>query len=266
MAHDPKPDSKVLQVVILSALALLLSGCGPFKKGADKVGTYEGPSVVVGQGRATAFVTLGADGKPEVVGIKLTEKAMTGLPAEPPDDADGWEYVLELPSEAVGTGYDHIGVDWNPEGHIPPGIYDKPHFDFHFYLISADDRNKITAVGDDLERAHKPPSEDSMPAGYILPPGTEVPRMGAHAIDPEADEFKKKPFTKTFIYGYYDGQLIFLEPMVTQTYLETRPSVIEPVKVPKTYTKHGYYPTRYGIKYDANQGEYQISLEGLEYH
>jgi hypothetical protein len=156
-------------------------------------------------------------------------------------------------------------VDWNPQGHIPPGIYDKPHFDFHFYLISDIDRNRITAVGEDLERAHKAPPEGSMPAGYILPPGTEVPRMGAHAIDPGADEFKEKPFTKTFIYGFYDGQLIFMEPMVARTYLETRPSVIEPVKVPETYSRHGYYPTRYGVKYDAAQSEYEISLEGLVY-
>ena len=31
--------------------------------------------------------------------------------------------------------------------------------------------------------------------------------MGAHAIDPTGDEFTKKSFTKTFIYGFYDGEM-----------------------------------------------------------
>ena len=25
-------------------------------------------------------------------------------------------------------------LNWNPHGHIPPGIYDRPHFDVHFYM------------------------------------------------------------------------------------------------------------------------------------
>lgn len=263
MSYDRKPNSDVLYGAIFAVLAILLSGCGMFQKGDDKAGTYEGPPIVIGQGRASAFVTLGTDGNPTVVGIKMTEAAFAGLPAVPPDDADGWEYVLQLPSEAADAGYDHIGIDWNPKGHIPPGIYDKPHFDFHFYLISVDARKRITAVGEDLDRAHKAPPEEFMPAGYILPPGTEVPQMGAHAINPGADEFNKKPFTKTFIYGFYDGQLVFVEPMIAKAFLDTRPSIIELVAVPKAYLKHGYYPTQYGVKYDAAQGEYQISLESL---
>jgi hypothetical protein len=27
-----------------------------------------------------------------------------------------------------------VGLNWNPHGHIPPGVYDLPHFDFHFYI------------------------------------------------------------------------------------------------------------------------------------
>ena len=27
-------------------------------------------------------------------------------------------------------------LNWTPHGHIPPGVYDTPHFDVHFYLDS----------------------------------------------------------------------------------------------------------------------------------
>ncbi|MBI2841856.1 MAG: hypothetical protein HYX78_00490 [Armatimonadetes bacterium] len=102
-------------------------------------------------------------------------------------------------------------MNWNPRGHIPPGIYDTPHFDFHFYMISETDRNKITAVGDDLVITEKPPRQEHVPKGYVLAPGGSEPRMGAHWINPESSEFHGQPFTKTFIYGFYDGKMAFID-------------------------------------------------------
>ena len=249
-----------------TVLLIFLAGCMMPQKESPKAATYEGPPTSIGQGSARSFVTLDADGKPSTIGIRLSKSALDGLPAEEPTDAIEWEYTLQLPPEAASSGYNHIGIDWNPHGHIPKGIYDKPHFDFHFYLIDDAARNKITAVGDDLAQAHKAPPAEFMPAGYVLPPGTEVPHMGAHAVDPKADEFTGKPFTKTFIYGYYGGKMIFLEPMVTKAFLETKPDALVTVAVPKKYSLHGYYPTQYGVKYDQAHGEYVISLANLVPH
>jgi hypothetical protein len=217
----------------------------------------------VGQGAAHAFVMLDPTGNPAAIGVTLTEDALTGLPAEPPTGAVGWEYVLALPKEAAATGYDHVGLDWNPHGHKPPGVYTVPHFDVHFYMISEATRARITLQGDDLERARKQPPSELMPAGYVLPPGTAEPRMGAHAINPVADEFHGRGFTKTFIYGFYDGRLIFLEPMLAKAFLEKRPDITEPVAVPPRYAAPGYYPTRYSVRYDAARKEYAIALEDL---
>ena len=212
------------------------------------------------------FTTMDAGGKLTAIGLRMSETALTGLPAEPPHDADGWEYILALPKEAAASGYDHVGIDWNPKGHIPDGVYNTPHFDFHFYMISQADKEKITAKGEDLARAHKAPAAEFMPEGYILPPGTEVPRMGAHAIDPSSPEFNKMPFTKTFIYGFYNGQMIFLEPMMTKAFLETNPNTTDRIKLPAAYARHAYYPTMYSVKYDPAIREFEISLEGLMYN
>ena len=43
--------------------------------------------------------------------------------------------VVPLPPDvAAATGFDHLGVNWEPHGH-PPGAFLTPHFDFHFYTI-----------------------------------------------------------------------------------------------------------------------------------
>jgi len=253
----------LLEVVLAMIVITFFLGCTEFRNLHPTAGTYDGPSRDMGEGRANAFIKLDAGGRPTTIGVRVSESALVGLPAEPPPDADGWEYVLSLPKEAASSGYDHVVIDWNPTGHIPPGVYDTPHFDFHFYLISAEQREKITAKGEDLARAHRAPAPELIPEGYILPEGTEVPRMGAHAIDTTAPEFNKLPFTKTFIYGFYDGKMIFLEPMMTKAFLETKPNAMDRIKLPKAYSKHACYPTSYGVNYNATQREYEISLENL---
>jgi len=249
----------VFTVVVITSIL----GCAEFQKIGSKAGTYNGPQQAIGGGSGYAFITLDANGIPTAIGLRMSEETLMGLPSEPPNNAEGWEYVLSLPREAAIAGYNHIGIDWNPKGHVPPGVYDVPHFDFHFYLISLEQRERIKAVGDDLARTHRAPAPEFMPEGYILPEGTEVPRMGAHAIDPSSPEFNKLPFTKTFIYGFYDGQMVFLEPMIAKAFLETKPSVTDRIKLPKSYSTHASYPTAYSVKYNAIQREYEISLESL---
>lgn len=252
--------------VIATMVMAFILGCSESRNLGPTAMTHNGPPRDLGGGNAYAFTTIDVSGKPIAIGLRMSEIALTGLQAEPPHDVTGWETIIPLPKEAAISGYDHIGIDWNPRGHIPNGIYNTPHFDFHFYMIGQAEKEKITAKGEDLARAHKAPAPEYMPEGYILPKGTEVPRMGAHAIDPSSSEFNQQPFTKTFIYGFYDGQMVFLEPMMTKAFLETKPNTTDRIKLPRTYAKNGYYPTVYSVRYNATQREFEISLENLIYN
>lgn len=215
-----------------------------------------GAPVKVGNGTGYSWVSM-SHGAPAAIGVLLTESALSGLP-----DKD-IEYMLPLPSGLKVAPYDHITIDWNVHGHIPTGVYDTPHFDIHFYMIDLETRDKITATGEDLARVNKRPADKYIPEGYIPAPGGEVPRMGSHWIDPSSPEFNGKPFTKTFIYGFYNGSMAFLEPMVSLDYLKTKPDVLENIKLPKEYEAAGYYPTAYAVKYDPAKREYLIMLTGL---
>ncbi len=87
--------------------------------------------------------------------------------------------------------------------------------------------------------------------------------MGAHAIDPASPEFHQKPFTHTFIFGFYDAEMIFLEPMASLEYLNTRPEVSAPVKQPEVYARRMYFPEIFAIRYNDGQQYYEIALEEL---
>ncbi|HLV81593.1 MAG TPA: DUF5602 domain-containing protein [Chthonomonadaceae bacterium] len=221
-----------------------------------------GQTQVIGNGVAYAWVRV-KDGKPTTVGITLTESALSGLPEEPPAGMVGMEYDLALPKEAAGTPFDHIGLNWNPKGHAPAGIYNVPHFDFHFYMITSQAQSRITARGEDVARCFKKPAAGVLPAGYITGPGTEEPGMGSHWADPTSPEFHGQPFTSTFIYCYYNGSVIAYEPMITRAFLESHPNVTQPIKLPAVTPKRGYYPSGYTVKYDPVRKEVVIELEGL---
>jgi hypothetical protein len=225
--------------------------------------TVFGTAAPLGKGSARSWVKLDKEGKPTAIGLTFTEAALAGLPQELPPGQEGTEYVLALPTEAGATAFNHIGINWNPHGHPPGKVYDTPHFDFHFYMITPEARNRITAQGDDRERARRRPPLEYVPAGYIYAPDSEIPRMGGHWADPQSNEFRGQPFTRSFLYGNYDGQIIFMEPMITKAFLETKTSVTEIIKLPSRFAAHGYYPTRYSVSYDPASKQYTIALEGL---
>lgn len=229
-----------------------------------KAGIFLGEAKMMGNGVAWSWVERDKKGTPTAIGVTFTETALTGLPEDmPPTGLPGWEYILPLPREPGVKPFDHIGLDWNPKGHIPPGIYDVPHVDIHFYFISTKEREKITAKGADLDRCKKKPSPEFIPKDYTLPDGTELPRSGVHWIDPTAPEFNKQSFTKTFIYGSYNGGVTFIEPMIAKSFIDTRPIATEEIKLPAAYQKPGYYPLSYSIRYDPVRKEYTVSLDGL---
>lgn len=218
--------------------------------------TFTSESKALGDGIVYSWVTLDAEGNPSAIGVNFTELAISGLPEEVA------EYTLPLPEEASATAFNHIGLDWNPEGHEPQGIYDRPHFDIHFYMISPEEREKITATEEDMANLSKEPDPEFIPKGYVPIPGG-VPRMGAHWIDPTSPEFNGQTFEETLIYGFYDGKMVFIEPMVTIDFLKTKPELTKSLKLPESYPTEAYYPTSYSIRYDEKMGVYTVSLEGM---
>lgn len=58
-----------------------------------------------------------------------------------------------------------------------------------------------------------------MPQDYVMDVHAVVPGEGVHVEDVTAKEFYGQPFDTTLIYGFYNGKMAFVEPMVTRHYL-----------------------------------------------
>ena len=216
--------------------ALFVAGCGG---GAGNT-LVVSRKVPIGNGTGRVEV-LKDGGEVESVTIRLTPEALQGLPNAMT------EFSIPIPPEA-GTIFDHVGIDWNPMGHEPPGIYDAPHFDFHYYLLTQAQRDEIVPGSPKFDT---PPAQGAAPAGYIAPGPGGVPRMGAHWIDPTSGEFNGQPFGATFIFGFWDGKLAFVEPMVTRSFLQAGTSWQKTIPAPSVVPKHGWYPTKATVGRDG---------------
>ncbi|MDE2167348.1 MAG: DUF5602 domain-containing protein [Alphaproteobacteria bacterium] len=225
--------------------------------------TYDGKAVRIGHGTAHTVVVTDAAGHATAIGIVFTAGVLDGLP-HATKTKDDFPYRLAMPRQGPRTAVNHVVMDWEANGHPPPHVYDVPHFDFHFYLVSraAQMKVKFKSENDSGSPAQQPPAE-LVPAGYVMPPGTAVPQMGAHAVNPAGPEFHGQPFTATFIYGYYDKQLTFLEPMVSIAYLKSQPDFAAAVARPAAYSFPGADPSAYSVKYDAAHKTYTLMLEAL---
>jgi hypothetical protein len=249
----------------------------------------DGTPVRLGNGTVRAYVVrdTAADGAPLEIGVALDERALDGLPA-PGTGHHGahgemHEYVVPLP-DGHGTPFRFVELDWNPGGHEPPGVYDTPHFDFHFYTITKAERDAIDPADPRYaERADRLPAAELVPQFNDVPrpPGTApsamaVPRMGVHMVDMRTPELQAmlgrpdafRPFTTTFIHGSWDGRVTFWEPMVTRDYIlgkrtatdaAVRDEVIA-LPLPQRYADPGYYPRAYRIAWDGTAREHRIAL------
>lgn len=175
------------------------------------------------------------------------------------------EIVLAFPAEAAATPFNFVALVFPPNGHPPPGVFDKPHFDFHFFLIDSQQRAAIGPSDPSFQAkgAQAPPAA-SIPPDYVpTQGGVTIPGLGRPWSDPTAPEFQGEPFTASFVYFFFEGRVIHLGPIVTTAFLLTQPDFSAAVKLPAFFAEPGLYPTSYSVRFDATAGEYVIALEGL---
>lgn len=219
--------------------------------------TFYSSTQQLGEGRVQAWIKENKDGEPTSVGISISEGALTNLP----DQMTG--IVLSLPKNKGKNFYTHVMLDWNPQGHEPPQIYGLPHFDVHFYIVSNEER--LAMLPQNIDKFENLPAPAYVPAGYVRGPGF-VPQMGVHWINLASPEWSGSMFTKTFIWGSYDGEFVFWEPMFTLNYLLTQPDDVVDLTQPGLFSRNGYYPAKYEISWSPFAREYTIALLDLQYH
>lgn len=239
--------------------------------------TEWGDSIEIGDGEISTFSSVTPSGKPKGVGIHFADGTFEDLPyAEDFEngDAEGrkihgvWSkpFSLDFP-ENTPEPISYAGCGWNPQGHTPIGVYDKPHFDFHYHFYEPGLVRQIgPGVIEDLP-------DEKTPDGYqLIEGGAVIPAMGAHLAPEDAPEFDdpndSSDWQETLIWGAADvdgdGEYEnnYVEPMITLDYFRNHLDGVEKQDIaqPGAYPKDGYYPTTYTVR-DLGDGGYAVVVE-----
>jgi len=151
----------------------------------------------------------------------------------------------------------HIEFGYNPHGHGPPGVNDVPHFDVHFYGITNEERLAIVCGSQPV------PEADLVPPGYDAsmvggePFGSCVPAMGTHAGD---EDSVSKPLDAELLFGYDQGKLIFIEPMIHADYFKNREAIELSVARPAKLGRSTTWPDTFTMSFDDETGLYHLEL------
>ena len=251
----------------------------------------DGAYTDIGTGRLSSYSEMETQGAPKAIGVSFTSAALSSLPTTHSDEhqcADrnkdgvvsrpaecfmGHEWVVPLPSgisSRTDVPFKWALVNWNPMGHIPPGVYDTPHFDVHFYMEPIE---KVFAIepgpcGAEFVRCDQfALAQKGLPGNYIPADykdvGAVAAAMGNHLIDLTGPEFNGQKFTRSWIYGMYNGRVTFYEEMLTRDHLLSKPNTCHPIKSPAAVGQTGYYPTVSCIRYDSTRDAYTVSMENF---
>lgn len=280
-------------LLALGALGVLSSCALPARSPDAVAGRVSGWRSDLGKGTVSSYAEFTAAGTPRALGVAFSQGALEGLPTGGSDghhcfdrNKDGavdpateclhqYELVLPLPDVVArrqDIPFTWVLLNWNPGGHIPPGVYDVPHFDIHFFMEPIANVFAIAPgpCGPEFIRCdHFEVARRPLPANYMHPDFKDVeaavPAMGNHLVDLTGPEFNKQPFTRTWIYGAYDGKVTFYEEMVTRAFLLSKPSTCFPIKTPPAVGRSGFYPTLSCLRHDARTGEDTVSMEGFAF-
>jgi hypothetical protein len=249
-------------------LAVAIVGLASCKKDDDMNvgGIFKGPVKDFQDGKAWTWVQLAKNGTPERIGIAIDDAAMASLDMGEGEGDGGHNHTnnlsLAFHPKAAATPFKHALLDWNPHGHEPAGIYDLPHFDFHFYMTSEAERLQIPLYEQDSMKFKNYPAPGFMPENYFPIPGG-VPAMGTHWPDAASGELNGQVFTQTFLYGSYDGKVTFYEPMITKAFLDANLAFTRSIGVPSKFAVAGYYPTE--MRIEKGNGVTNIILSDFKY-
>jgi hypothetical protein len=281
-------NSVGVAAIVAGATALLI-GCAsmspPTDGPADRI---LGAGSSLGEGTVSSYAEIDGSGVLAAIGVVFSATALDGLPVgsdrhhcvdrnedgsidEAHECLGAYEYVIPLPDVVARRSdvpFKWVLLNWNPGGHIPPGIYDLPHFDVHFYMEPI---AKIFALEsglcgpefmrcDQYELARRPLPPNYMHSDF-QDVGAAVPAMGNHLVDLTSPEFHDQVFKRTWIYGTYDGAVTFYEEMVTRTFLLSKVRECYEIKSPAAVGRGGFYPSESCIRHDAKTSDYTVSLE-----
>jgi hypothetical protein len=243
---------------LVLSIAIVFWGC---KKSSTMQTMYYGNAVALGSGSMKSWIQTDNSGKPVSLGFTINEAAIAALPST------DTMYMLMMPmmtgsmsSMSMPSPFDHLEVSWAPNGDAGSTVFNHAHLDCHFFTI-----NSSTQMGIMMGMDTTMIGANYLPQNCVADSEIEA-NMGIHVWDTLSPEYHGLPFDHSFMYGFYHGNMTFVEVMCAKSFLDAKTNYTGNIAQPSAFKKSGYYPMKYTVSYNANTKEYSYSLDNLTSH
>ena len=235
----------------------------PDAKKNNSTQVFIGETKILGSGTIRTWTKTDSNNKPTSVGFTISSAALSALPAN-----RDTMFMLKLPTTTGGgmmmnmmaMPFDHVEIDWSAKGDPNTTIFNHPHLDCHFFMISSSSQMNIM-MGMDTTMLGANYTPQNCMSDNMAEEG-----MGEHWYDSTLAIYHGTAFNQTYMYGFYRGNITFVEVMCAKSYLDSKPNSSGAINQPSAFKTSGYYPTKYSISYDSKADEYTYSIDNMMSH
>lgn len=144
------------------------------------------------------------------------------------------------------TPFKSFSLMYLPMGHVPAGVYDVPHWEWHLHTITEAEVDGINCANNAV------PPKEQLPANSVCLP-TCLEKLGMHGFNLNVPEFNGERFDHGVYAAYYDAKFIAVEPKILSSTLLTQPTFTMNSWDPTPLGPAGKYPKSWNVSYNADE-------------
>lgn len=244
------PILKNHAISLILLIGLFLTGC---EEPTQEFGTqHTSDDIEFGNGYVNLWVEKDTEDSP----FRLLALADDIILINPPEEETS--VTLPWPDDVDPIApYRHFRFYYLPDGHGPPGL-DIPQFKLRAYLIDEQKREDLKDA--DEQTRIVTPNDQLLPEGFELLNRGDLPPVGSQWVNPNLNDLEGN-FQYAYAWGFNDGELIYLETMLSLEVLTQRPDAVLEVAQPNAVQREGYYPFLSYISFSNGTNQFFMGMQ-----
>ncbi len=241
---------KKISLPLVLFTALYLTGC---EEPTQEFGTqHTSDDIEFGNGFVNLWVEKDTDDSP----YRLLALADDIILITPPEEETS--VTLPWPDDIDPIApYRHFRFYYLPNGHGPSGL-DVPQFKFRAYLIDEEEREDLKDA--DEQTRIETPDDQLLPEDFELLNRDDFPPVGSQWVNPNLNDLESN-FQYAYAWGFNDGELIYLETMLSLEVLTQRPDGVLEIAQPNAVHSEGYYPFLSYISFSDGSNQFFMGMQ-----
>lgn len=217
---------------------------------------YSGPKITIGEGYIRSWMSYNEYDIPIEIGVEMSPEVFNNIEAN-------FEKPIYIPLQddiTKVTPFDHIEIDWHAQDESLLEDFKPAHFAFYFFMIPLEKRNSIPEWSPETDFLFSMyPPKINMAQSYVPLErhNGSYASLGKYWLSKDPRNYQ--PLSHTLVLGTFEGQFVFIDPIVTWDQIKAQAFFNENYPQPLVHISDHLFPREYNF-YVNSEGNYCITL------